>query len=260
MSRDRGDRRSSRNGGVKITPLTIAQQFANLLAAKGRFAFEAQSNTNDGTNILTLVDLVDPTRTLAPSAGTLPKPTVDAGMAGALSCTFSGTQTLACNKGLTPFRFMHDGSGMETRTVLVQTSAVVSVPLSTRSTATGFSLVLTSVPVAALYVGNGGTTVINSLAASTNLNVAKSIHSRYSSSISPVATQHVTGFSDTTQATETNSPNPGDPQNTLVLGSSNGSNFFTGRWFGSYGFLPLSIGERAIVDAYVTLQTGIAVP
>lgn len=250
--------RRDRRGGRSASGLTLTQKFRSLLASKGRFAFEARSNTNDGTNVLTFVDLIDPTRILTVT-GTLARPVVDAAFGGALTCTTNGTQSALCNKPAPNFRFLSDGTGMELRNIWLTTSLSVQVPISTRTTGTGISIVVIPPATGALYVGAAALTVINSLAALNPANTALSMHSRYSSALSPVATQHNTGQTDATQASETSPPDPGDPQNTLRL-FSDGTNHWSGRWFGSYGFLPLTSQERSLVDAYTTLVSGLATP
>jgi len=235
--------------------LTLSQQFAALLASKGKFAFEARSNTNDGTNVLTFVDLIDPTRILTVS-GTLPKPVADAGFAGAPVCTATGTQSGACNKGPTPFRFLHDGTGMEVRSVF-SPAAGQGVLLGTRTTAAGWGAACGS-NLTSLAITNAAGAAVCFQNIACVVGAVVSAHCRYSSSLSPNITHHVTGTTDYTGA-QAAAPALGDPDLTLTL-FTEGTSFFKGRWFGSYGFLPLTTSERALLDAYTTAQIGVSTP
>jgi hypothetical protein len=228
--------------------------FGGLLLSKGRFAFEARSNTNDGANVQTFVDLIDPTRVLTVT-GVLPKPAANALYGGALACTFNGTQSTVNNKPPSDYRFMHDGTGMETRQ-LFSSSAGLQYPFgSTIGSGAGFYLVQSS---PAIYLGLVGPADANlvSFAFTMPVDTAVSIHTRFTS---PNYTHHMSGAGTGTFA-QAGSPSSGDPAFAFAVSPTAGASHLSGTWFGSYGFSPLTDAERGIFDAYITLMTGVVDP
>lgn len=244
-----GDRRATGRGRVP-GGLSLAARFRVLLASKGIFAFEARSNTNNGTNVQTFVDLIDPTRVITVT-GTLPKPATT-------FCTFSGTQSGLCNKPALGFAALHDGTGMETRSIVKTTSAAVQVLLTTRVATAGYTHLLTTNQSYHYVVNATAGLPVNGAPVSAVSTVLRCLHFRFSSSISPNYTNHATGTADVTGA-QFAAPSAGAPQTSLMLGSD-GTNFFLGDWHASYGFLPLTDAQRALVDAYTTATFGIANP
>lgn len=238
----------------------MRQRFMGLLRSKGIFAFEARSNTNNGTNVLTFVDLIDPTRILTLSGASVAVPVPSANFGGSLVCTFSGS-TGTCNKAASTFRALHDGTGVEVRQLLRTSSTGQQVTLDTRPAGVGVTMLL-SAGRANIYILNTDPypagAVINETSMTLPINTTAAFDYRYFEGASPNFTGHATGVSDAVADTVL-VPYAGDPSGTLRL-FSDGANFFAGQWFGSYAFRTLTTSERALLNAYTTSVTGIASP
>jgi hypothetical protein len=239
----------------------VAERFMALLAAKGIFAFEARSNTNDGTNVLTFVDLIDPGRVLTlAGTGKMPKPAANAGFGGALVCHPTGVSLTAfCNRPASEFRALHDGTGMEIRQILQADNANTMVSITTRTGAAGVTI-LTSSGRNQSYVTNNsawpGSALINSAPINFPVATPGSSHLRYSASTTPNWTSHVSGGAADVTGQQATTPYAGDSDQTLEL-FTDGTNHFAGYWFGTYGFHSLTATERALVDEYQLAMTGV---
>lgn len=244
------------------TASSVTDRFMALLAAKGIFAFEARNNTNDGTNVLTFVDLIDPARvvTLA-GTGKIAKPVALAGYGGAITAFIPGALNAMCNRPPSAFRALHDGTGMELRQIANPTIQKTQVTLTTRVSTAGVTFLFSSANGWHSYVTNAGVYPASALvdtgpvtcpATGTPL----STHFRYSASTQPNWRSHVAGGGTDKTGQQTASPYAGDSEQTLEL-FSDGTNHFTGNWFGTYAFQSLTDAERALVDEYQVAMTGI---
>jgi hypothetical protein len=240
--------------------ITVADRFAALLSAKGIFAFEARTNTNDGTNVIAFQDLIDPTRILTPTGGVIAKPVVGGNFGGAITGYFPGGRYLVCNRPASEFRALHDGTGMELRQVLQPNANSLLVSLTTRVTGAGITC-LSSGGQSYFYVTNNGAYPASALVKGVQVpgmvtGNSYSLHQRYSASITPNYTNHSSGGGADTSGAQLVAPYTGDSNLTLNL-MSDQTNHFVGFWFGTYAFKPLTAAERALVDEYTLAMTGI---
>jgi hypothetical protein len=236
-------------GGRRATAgRTAAQRFRALLAAKGIWAAEARVATTSGGNVVAFKDLISPSKLYPISAGTLAQATADAALSGAATCTFK--------RG-------HDGTGYEQYDLIVPVLGVGAYQQITTTQGTGVTdgvgVYLTDNTAAVgrmpLYIFNAGATPVAYDTTPDSLTTGVGALMGYT--LSAALWERRFGSAVVASGTPgTLSAN--SPSQTLNIGARfDQSQPFQSRWFGSYGFLPLTAGERAALYAYVTAQTGV---
>jgi hypothetical protein len=251
-------------GGRRATAgRTAAQRFRALLAAKGIWAAEARVATTSGGNVVAFKDLISPSKLYPISAGTLAQATADAALSGAATCTFNGTQRATSDQPASTFKRGHDGTGYEQYDLIVPVLGVGAYQQITTTQGTGVTdgvgVYLTDNTAAVgrmpLYIFNAGATPVAYDTTPDSLTTGVGALMGYT--LSAALWERRFGSAVVASGTPgTLSAN--SPSQTLNIGARfDQSQPFQSRWFGSYGFLPLTAGERAALYAYVTAQTGV---
>lgn len=253
MRRAGAGRRSGWRIGRALGGRSIAQQFAAIQAAKGRFDFRASRFNPSGGNVASFINSIDPTDLLTPSL-TLAAPAADAAMLGALTCNFT-TQTAPSNKVASAYDFLVNGTGASFYHVYVNTNAAITNFLAATRDYTGLDSGISVLNVSGSGPANA---VINAGAATwaaqvggsqaTGVGLCQSFHWNSSA------------YASFQGATSLGSGVPAAaPSGGATPFSVNGSGVNVGqqRWWGSFGFTLLTPAERNVVAALILTMTGV---
>jgi len=139
-------------------------------ALRPNFHYSAAQAVTDGTNLISLPELIGGASSLVVSAGVIAAPAPDALFNGAPSIAFTGTQHVTSDAAVSLTTFMHDGSGCEIAHVLVNTAAAGSTRTvsSTNMGSAGQGHLMSHHTTNDTYVAvtdNGGTLIAQTLIA-----------------------------------------------------------------------------------------------
>jgi hypothetical protein len=217
---------------------------------------EARSFTQSAGNVVSLVDLNDPTHTWSVT-GTLPNPVTDAGFGGALALSPSGTQYATSNRAPSVWKPWTNGSGSTIvhgyRSSLVGKVAGCANGAASPSTEQGSAAGGAEFVVRSAF----GVLVVNT--AGGNVSASTYTVDTHRSASTPQWTHRLRSALNASGA-ELSAPGAGDPPTTMQLFAfGNGSTLLIGTWCFSYWFArEFSAAELVALYAGIQTNTGLA--
>lgn len=264
MSRDRGDRRSSRNGGA-VSAIARARALTRSALAGG-FWFDADNSTG----VSALVDVLDPAHTLA-IAGTLAPSAANAAFGGAKTFSFTGTQYGTSNRANALFQYLHDGSSWDTITVLapkdtggtnrynaILHTADVSTLLDSGVALAFYGTTLEDSGFAVMR-NNAGGRAVDQNGGAVLANVATYLRWTYGEALTP-KWQYWNKAASISSSSITNSPSALAPTSTLIFGAKpGGTQGMICDWRATYTKPGrFTAAELSAITTLIALETGIS--
>lgn len=239
---------------------------AVLVLAAGRPVFTADFYVVDGVSgkVRSWVDQSDPSHVLdqANTARQVPLPAAHADFGGALCATFNDNGLYLSNRPASAWRFCHDGTGVSWYCTLTGLENPWTASRFVWGTLTGggttFALLLGGNAANGFrHEISNGAVIYNPTAAAGTTPTYVSAH--FALSENPDVLYQLKSAT-VNNSDVTGVPSAGDSSSTLILGANSAFSGNFGRFrFRNLMFFPLlSAPERAIVEAYIQTDTGIA--